>query len=179
MSIQASWLTKKWTIDRQAVRALDELSFTKELDVEELDAKDGKSPTNTKGFKAESLTITHRVMVSAGIDPKKEFEEWDALLGKRGGFHVQGRRIGPPALILDKVDMNVTAISNFGDFLDASITLTFNEDTNFKAAPKSATEKKVGDKTANAPGYKPNGEEKLKSAYNVRPTASAMSDKGG
>lgn len=177
MSIQCSWLSKKWVVDAQTVTALDNLSFTTELDVDEGDAKDGKNPTTVKGFKPQNLTTTHKVSRSTGSDPLKEFEEWQALIGKRGGFHIEGRRIGPPALILDAVAFNATAIANDGRFLAAEITLTFSEDVNFKVAPSSATEKFVGDKSTpeNAPGYKPGGT--VKSAYDVRPSASAAEAK--
>lgn len=179
MSIQCSWLSKKWVVDSNVITALEELSFVLELDVDEGEVKDGKSPTNTKGFKPQSLQTTHHVSRSTGTDPRKEFEEWTALLGKRGGFHVEGRRIGPPALILDRVEIAVTAVNNFGDFLDAEIYLTFSEDTNFVIAPKTATERYVGEnaKTQDAPGYQPNSSIGTKSAYNVRPSAAAAESK--
>lgn len=178
MSIQCSWLTKKWVVDSNVVTAMNELSLMKELDVEEGDTKDGKSPTNTKGFKPQSLQTTHKVSRSTGSDPRKEFEEWTALLGKRGGFHVEGKRIGPPALILDRVEIAVSAINNFGEFLDAEILLTFSEDVNFVMAPKPAAERYIGENSnaESAPGFQPNGAT-AKSAYNVRPSAAAVEAK--
>lgn len=178
MSIQCSWLSKKWVVDSNVITAMNELSLTKELDVDEGDVKDGKSPTNTKGFKPQSLQTTHHVSRSTGSDPRKEFEEWQALLGKRGGFHVEGKRIGPPALILDRVEIAVTAINNVGEFLDADILLTFSEDVNFVMAPKTATERYIGENSTaeSAPGYQPNGAT-AKSAYNIRPTAAAAEAK--
>ena len=179
MSIQASWLTRKWTIDLNGIKALEEFSLTKELDVEELAVKDGKSPTNTKGFKPQGLVTSYRVSISAGVDPLSEFEAWEALCGKRGGFHVAGRRMGPPALILDKVEFTANAISNAGQILDGQITLTFSEDVTFKIAPPSATSEYKGEKKSASPmpGYQPNGTQAGKSAYNVRPSASAKETK--
>lgn len=178
MSIQCSWLTKKWIVDSRTITAMNELSLMRELDVEELESKDGKNPTNTKGFKPQNLQTTHHVSTSTGTDPRKEFEEWCALLGKRGGFHIEGTRIGPPALILDRVEIDVTAINNAGEFLDADIMLTFSEDVNFVIAPKPATEKYIGENTKveSAPGIQPNGGT-TKSAYNVRPSAAAAEEK--
>lgn len=175
MSIQASWLTKKWTIDINSLTALNNFSLTKELEVEENETKSGKNPTNTKGFKPQSLVTSHKVSLSTGADPLAEFNSWQALAGKRGGFHIEGKRIGPAALILDKVEFTAGAISNAGRILEAEITLTFSEDVNFAKAPTAAVEKYLGDvsTTENAPGYRPTGAEKVKSAYNVRPSASA------
>lgn len=173
MSIQCSWLAKKWVVDSNVITAMNRFSLTKELDVEENETKDGKNPTNVKGFKPQSLTTTHKVSTSTGSDPLKEFREWEALCGKRGGFHIEGRRIGPPALILDRVEIVANAISNTGQILDADITLTFSEDVNFAPAPKAAVEKYVGEANlGDTPGYQPNGTAS-KSAYNVRPSASA------
>ena len=179
MSIMASWLSKKWLVDSNIVTALNELNFTKELDVEEQDTKEGKSPTAVKGFKPQKLETSHKVSRSAGGDPRKEFEEWQKLLGKRGGFHIAGTRIGPAALILDRVEIAVTALNNDGEFMDAQILLTFSEDTSFAPAPKVAVEKYVGDTytESDTPGYRPNGTEKAGSAYNVRPNASAAEAK--
>lgn len=175
MSIQASWLSKKWTIDSNSLRALNNFSLTKELDVEENETKSGKNPTNTKGFKPQTLVTTHKESRSTGADPLAEFNSWKALAGKRGGFHIEGKRIGPAALILDKVEFTATAISNTGLILEAEITLTFSEDVSFAKAPTAAVEKYLGDASTseNAPGYQPQGATTIKSAYNVRPSASA------
>ena len=178
MSIQASWLDKKWTIDRNGLTALNNFSLTKELDVEENEAKDGKNPTNVKGYKPQSLVTSHKVSYSTGKSPLKEFEEWQARCGKRAGFHIEGRRIGPSALILDKVEFTANAISNTGQILNAEITLTFSEDVNFVKAPKVAVERYVGEsQTGSTPGYSQSGKTEVKSAYNVRPTASAAEAK--
>lgn len=179
MSISASWLTKKWIVDSNIVTALNNFSLVKELDVEENETKTGKSPTNTKGFKPQSLVTSHKVSISAGADPLREFMSWQALAGKRGGFHIEGKRIGPSALILDKVEFNATAISNSGVILEAEITLTFSEDVSFAKAPTASVEKYPGDAATaeNAPGYRPQGIESTKSAYNVRPSASAIEAK--
>jgi hypothetical protein len=180
MAIQASWLTKKWTIDRSGILALENISLTKELDVEEGEAKDGKAPTITKGYTPQSLTTTHKVSLSAGADPLQEYESWVELLGKRAGFHIEGRRIGPAALILDAVSFSASALSNTGEILAGEISLTFSEDVNFQKAPSVVVEKYVGDQATpeNAPGYNPGGQVN-KSAYNIRPSASAAEQMGG
>ena len=179
MSIQASWLSKKWTIDSNSLTALNNFSLIKELDIEENETKSGKNPTNTKGFKPQSLTTSHKVSMAAGADPLREFETWKALAGKRGGFHIEGKRIGPPALILDRVEFTANAITNTGIILDAEITLTFSEDVSFAKAPTAAVEKYPGDQATaeKAPGYRPDGTASAKSAYNVRPSASAIEAK--
>ena len=181
MGVVCSWGGKKWIIDAKTLTALNELTLTRELDVEEGDVKDGKAPTTVKGYKAQTLTTTHRVSFSAGSDPRAEFEAWQALLGKRSGFHVEGTRISAPALILDSVEFMATAISNTGEFLAAEIILTFSEDVSFAPAPAVATELYVGDPATpeTTPGYKPNGSSETKSAYNVRPSASAAETKLG
>ena len=162
MSIQASWLDKKWTIDRNGLTAINNFSLTKELDAEEQEAKDGKNPTKTKGFKPQSLVISHKVSYSTGKSPLAEFEEWQARCGKRAGFHIEGRRIGPAALILDRVEFTTNAISNTGH-----------------KAPEAAIELYVGESqtAGSTPGYSPKGQTEVKSAYNVRPSASAAEAK--
>ena len=179
MAIQASWLDKKWTIDPTGITFLNGLSMKKELDVEENEAKDGKNPINTKGFKPQGLTTTHKVGFSAGVNPLKEFDAWKNRCGKRSGFFVEGQKFGPPVLILDKVEFTATNISNTGIILDAEITLTFSEDTGPAKAPAAAVELFVGDTATpeTAPGYNPNANKGTKSAYNVGPSKSTAADK--
>lgn len=181
MAIQASWLDKKWTIDASGIIALGSLSLTKELDVEEEDTKDGLNPTVVKGYMPQSLTTTHKVSLATGTDPRQELESWEERLGKRAGFHIEGRRIGPAALILDAVSFSASAIGNRGEVFEAEISLTFSEDVNFQKAPPVVVEKYVGDQATpeNAPGYCPSGAKANKSAYNVRPSASAAEQMGG
>ena len=179
MSIQASWLDKKWIIDINAVNGLDNISMKKELDVEENDSKDGQNPTNTKGYKPQGLTTTHKVSFAAGTNPRQEYISWQARVGKRAGFHINGTRFGPSVLILDKVEFKSSHISNNGKILEAEITLTFSEDVNKAAAPLAAVELFFGDiaQPATTPGYNPNAGNVVKSAYNVRPSASETTAK--
>lgn len=178
MSIQASWLDKKWTIDGNAINGLNNIAIKKELDVEENESKDGKNPTNTKGFKPQSFTTTHKVGYAAGTNPLKEYEAWRQRCGKRSGFHIAGKRFGPPVLILDKMEFTAGAISNTGVILDAEITLSFSEDVNTISAPTAAVELFVGDTATpeTTPGYNPNASSG-KSAYNIGPSKSAAEEK--
>lgn len=177
MSIQASWLDKKWVIDPTALLGLDGLNLKLELDAEEQEAKDGKNPINTKGFKPQGFSTKHKVNVFAGGDPLAEIESWKKRLGKRSGFFLEGRKAGPAVAILDNVDYNATAITTGGVILEAEITLTFSEDTNVKAAPTAAVELYVGDTAGAKPGYNPTGATNAKSAYDIRPSASAAESK--
>ena len=178
MSIQASWLDKKWTIDAAGILALQNLNLKRELDFEEQEAKDGKNPINTKGYKPQALSFPFEVSRATGNDPLQEFEAWLDRRGKRAGFHLEGRRYGPPVLVLDSVEIEATHISNAGTILAAKITLNFSEDTNTAKAPAAAVELYVGDtaKPESTPGYNPNAP-KSKSAYKVGPSASAAESK--
>lgn len=181
MSIQASWLDMKWTIDNYGIKSLENIAMSRELDVEENESKDGQNPTNTKGYKPQGLVTTHRVSFSGGGNPRREYEQWKKRCGKRAGFHIEGTRFGPPVLILDKAEFKALAISNTGQILAAEITLTFSEDVNTAKAPVAAIELFVGDTATpeNTPGYNPNSSNAAKSAYNVRPSAAAAAEKGG
>lgn len=176
MSIQASWLDKKWTVESSTLNGIGSLSMKKELDVEEQEAKDGKKPTNTKGYKPQDFTTTHTVSHFVGTDPVQEYESWKSRLGKRAPFFVGGKRFGPAVAILDKVEFSANAINNRGIILSAEISLTFSEDTNAAPAPTAATEPYVG-AVGNTPGYDPSGQPTSTSAYNIRPSASAMAAK--
>lgn len=179
MSIQASWLDKKWTIDQSGILALKSLSLTKELDVEEQEAKDGKNPINTKGYKPQSLALPFHVSRDTGSDPLQELESWMDRRGKRAAFHLAGKRYGPPVLILDSVEFEATNITHTGVITSANITLNFSEDVNTAQAPAAAVEQYVGDtaKPGSTPGYNPNANAAKGSAYKIGPSASAAESK--
>lgn len=179
MSIQASWLDKKWTIDGSTINGLNNISMRKELDVEENESKDGQNPTNTKGYKPQGLTTTHKVAFTAGTNPRREYKAWQDRVGKRAAFHINGKRFGPPVLILDKAAFKATNISNTGQILAAEITLTFSEDVNKAVAPAAAIELFFGDIATpeTTPGYNPNATTVVKSAYSIRPSASEIAAK--
>lgn len=174
MSIQASWLDKKWTIDGSTINGLNNISMRRELDVEENESKDGQNPTNTKGYKPQGLTTTHKVGFAVGTNPRQEYKAWQDRVGKRAGFHINGTRFGPPVLILDKAEFKATHISNTGQILEGEITLTFSEDVNKTIAPAAAIELFFGDiaDPKTTPGYNPNAAAEVKSAYSIRPSAS-------
>lgn len=178
MSTQASWLDKQWTIDSNGIKALNGITLAKELDVDENESKDGKNPTNTRGFKPQTLTLSHKVALVTGGDPRKELESWRQRCGKRAGFYLNGQRFGPPVLILDKVEFASAFIDNQGRLLEADISLTFSEDVNTVAAPAAATELFFGDiaTPGKTPGYNPSGKTTA-SAYNIRPSSSAAAEK--
>ena len=179
MSIQASWLDKKWTIDAAGVLALQDLTLKRELDVEEQDTKDGKPQTNTKGYKPQPLALPFHVSRSTGNDPLQEFETWMDRRGKRAPFYLAGTRYGPAVLILDSVEFEATNITSSGIIAAANITLNFSEDVNTAQAPAAAVELYVGDtaKPGSTPGYNPSGAKAAGSAYKIGPSASAAEAK--
>ena len=174
MSVQASWFDKKWVIDPKKILGLDGLSLKLELDAEQQEAKDGKNPINTKGFKPQTFSTRHKVNIFAGGDPLGEIEAWKKRLGERSPFYLEGRKLGPAVMVLDNVDYNATAFSTSGVILETEITLTFSEDTNVKAAPTAAVELYVGDTTKEKPGYNPTGATNAKSACDIRPSSSPI-----
>lgn len=181
MSKQGAWLDKKFFVDQNGICTLDNLSLSKELDADEQKSKDGKNPTNSKGFKAQSLNLSVHYSKFAGMNPLKEFNEWGDRVGKRSGFLIEGKRIGAQAFILDKVSIQTNVINNFGEIVDATISLDFSEDTSFAKAPKPCIEEYVETNekvdNSNLKGYAPNGAQNSKSAYNVGPSNSAKEAK--
>lgn len=179
MSIQASWLDKTWTIDINALHGLESISLKKELDIEENDSKDGQNPTNTKGYKPQGLSTTHKVAFVAGTNPRQEYTAWQERVGERSGFYLNGTQFGPTVLILDKVEFKANKISNTGQILAGEITLTFSEDVAKAQAPAAAVELYFGDiaQPETTPGYNPNAAAVVQSAYAIRPSASETTAK--
>lgn len=142
-------------------------------------AKTAKTQPIQRDINRKGLQQPTPFPIFAGTNPRQEYISWQARVGKRAGFHINSTRFGPPVLILDKVEFKASHINNTGQILEGEITLTFAEDVNQVIAPAATTELYFGDIALpeTTPGYNPNANNTAKSAYNVRPSASAAAEK--
>lgn len=124
MTIQATYLTKKWEISATRVAALGSLSTACEVK-RVSDSANGKSKIT--GLELQRLTLDYVTTFESGGSPRKEFEEWEDLVGQCGELRIGGRRFGPANFQLRSVSMQDALVDQRGRIRRATIALSLVE----------------------------------------------------
>lgn len=131
MSVQATFLGMKWEINRQRTAAIGTLSTAAEVK-RVSDSTTGKSKIT--GMQLQELDIDYLSTFETGGNPRQEFENWQALIGKYGPLRVAGYRFGPANFQLRSVSMTDAMVDTMGRIRKATIALHLVE----FVAPESA-----------------------------------------
>lgn len=124
MTIQATYLGKLWEISSNRVAGIGGLKTAVEVK-RVSDSANGKSKIT--GFELQTLDIEYLTTFEAGGDPRKEFEDWQDLVGNYGPLQIANRRFGPSNFQLRSVAMNNALIDQRGRIRRANISLTLVE----------------------------------------------------
>jgi hypothetical protein len=89
-----------------------------------------KSTTNIKGRELQPLSLSTIYVRGAGVDPRSQIAEWEALVGKAHPLYIEGQRFGPQKLMLKSVNVSDILLTNTGKFLKCAVALEFEEYTN-------------------------------------------------
>ena len=131
MSVQATFLGMKWEINRQRTAAIGTLSTAAEVK-RVSDSTTGKSKIT--GMQLQELDIDYLSTFETGGNPRHEFENWQALIGKYGPLRVAGYRFGPANFQLRSVSMTDAMVDTMGRIRKATIAIHLVE----FVAPESA-----------------------------------------
>ena len=124
MSTQATYLGRNFEISNNRVAALGSLSTASEVK-RVSDSDSGKSKIT--GLELQRLELTYLTTFESGGDPRKEYEDWQAMLGKYGPLQIAGRRFGPAYFQLRSVSMNGALVDQAGRVRRATIALSLVE----------------------------------------------------
>ena len=124
MSQQAQFLGKVWEISPQRVAALGTL--TTAVEVRRVsDSASGKSKIT--GLELQRLELDYLTTFESGGSPRKEYEDWEALVGRYGPLRIGGRRFGPANLQLRSVSLQDALVDQRGRIRRATIALSLVE----------------------------------------------------
>lgn len=124
MSIQCTYLGRTWGVDSQRAAAIGSISTAVEVR-RVSDSTNGKSKIT--GFELQRIDIEYLTTFESGGNPRKEYEDWQTLLGKYGELRVGGRRFGAKYFQLRSVSMNDALIDSQGRVRSADIALNLVE----------------------------------------------------
>ena len=88
---------------------------------------DGVSTTNYKGRELQALSLSTIYVRGAGVDPRGQIAEWEALVGKSHPLYIGDQRFGPKRFMLKSVNASDILLSNTGKFLRVTVVLKFEE----------------------------------------------------
>lgn len=124
MSVQCTYLGRTWGVDSKRVAAIGTLSIAVEVR-RVSDSTNGKSKIT--GMELQRLDIDYLTTFETGGNPRKEYEDWQTLLGKYGELRIGGRRFGAKYFQLRSVSMNNALIDTNGRVRRANIALNLVE----------------------------------------------------
>ena len=87
------------------------------------------SATNARGRELQKISLSTLYVRGAGVDPRGQIAEWEAVVGQSYPLYIEGQRFGPPKLTLKSVDVSDVLLSNTGKFLQCAIAVNFEEYT--------------------------------------------------
>lgn len=139
MQYTATWGPKGFLISASKIVPLMDLTSTVSVKTETQKDTSGTSQTNHKGRELQPISLSTMYLRAAGVDPRAQMEEWEALVGQSHPLIVGGKRFGPAKLMLKSVSTSDIITNNDGAFLQAKVALSFEEYSESSATSVSAS----------------------------------------
>ena len=127
MEYTALWGPKGFIVSPSKIVPLMDLSTSFSIKSDSGNDTSGSSVTNTKGRELQSVSLSTLYVRGAGVDPRGQIAEWEALVGQSYPLYIEGKRFGPPKLMLESVDVSDVLLNNAGVFLQCAIAVKFKE----------------------------------------------------
>ena len=139
MEYTALWGPKGFIVSPTKIVPLLNLTTTFAVKSENGNSTGGSSTTNTRGRELQAVSLSTLYVRAAGVDPRGQIAEWEALVGEAHPLYIAGDRFGPNKLMLKSVDVSDVLLSNTGKFLQVAIALKFEEYSDGKTTTTKST----------------------------------------
>lgn len=172
MEYTALWGPKGFIVSPSKIVPLLNLATSFSVKSDNGNDTSGTPATNTKGRELQTVSLSTLYVRGAGVDPRGQIAEWEAVVGKSYPLYIEGQRFGPPKLTLKSVDVSDILLTNSGKFLQAAVALTFEEYSDSTTKKNTASSRSSNSSSASkaAATYKSITEQKKK-ALNTSATA--------
>lgn len=145
MSYMAEWGPQGFVCTTYKVLPIVSFSSTKSAKTENQSDADDSGKTNIKGTEPYKISIATQCLRAAGVDPRKQVEEWETLVGEAYPLYLGGERFGPKKMYLKSVSADNYLFTNAGKVLSVDLKLEFEE--YIAPASKKTTKKKTKSKS--------------------------------
>lgn len=121
--------TKAFEVTQNRIYTFENIQYGSTLSTQKQDSSGKKPSTYNKGPGLNTLSISIKLDVSLGVNPRKEIEEWEAIkdAGIAYPFLLGGRPLGKNKWLLVSVQAIMLVIDNSGNVLSAELELKFDE----------------------------------------------------
>ena len=130
MKYTALWGPKGFIVSPSKIVPLLDLTTAFSVKADTGNDTKGTSATNVKGRELQTVSLSTLYVLGAGVDPRGQIAEWEALVGKAYPLYIEDKRFGPKKLMLKSVNVSDILLNNTGKFLQAAVALQFEEYTN-------------------------------------------------
>lgn len=152
MAIMATWGKKKFEVSPSKINALQNLSTSFDLDVDQTRDADGNTVITHKGVKALSVKFDVLVASSAGFDVRAEIDSWKALVGKSEPLMIGTTLFSTQKFLLTGVGIGDIALDNRGRFVSAKLSIALDEADETAPAPPKLEQNETTNLTTISPG---------------------------
>lgn len=139
MEYTALWGPKGFIVSPSKIVPLMDLSTSFSVKSDSGNDTSGTSKTNDRGRELQKLSLSTLYVRGAGVDPRGQIAEWEAVVGKSYPLYIEGKRFGPDKLTLKSVDVSDILLSNTGKFLQCAVALQFEEYSTVKTTRTTTT----------------------------------------
>lgn len=144
MEYTALWGPKGFIVSPTKIVPLLDLSTSFSVKTDNGNDANGTSTTNTRGRELQEVSLSTLYVRGAGVDPRGQITEWEALVGQSHPLYIEGQRFGPAKLMLKSVNVSDILLSNTGKFLKCAVSLNF-EEYSTEAATRTASATKAAE----------------------------------
>ncbi|OUO32245.1 hypothetical protein [Olsenella sp. An293] len=128
MATQAEWNGFTWGVAPGCVRPIKQLDSNRSVSVERNEDKEGEPATQTVAMDLMTLDLSYTAALSAtGRDPRDEYGEWWRNVSVYAPFYLNGRRFMADLFMLKSAAPSDILLGPDGQWLSATITLSFEE----------------------------------------------------
>ena len=127
MEYTALWGPKGFIVSPTKIVPLLDLATSFAVKTDNGNDANGTAATNQRGRELQQISLSTLYVRGAGVDPRGQIAEWEAVVGKAYPLYIQGQRFGPAKLLLKSVDVSDILLSNTGKFLQCAVSLNFEE----------------------------------------------------
>lgn len=140
MGYMAKWGPRGFVCTTYKVLPIVSFSTTKAAKTENQSDTSGSGQTNIKGTEPYTTSLATQCLRAAGVDPRKQVEDWESLVGEAYPLYIGEERFGPEYMYLKSVSASNYMFTNSGKILSVDLQLEFEE----FIGPVSTTAKKSG-----------------------------------
>lgn len=144
MTYTARWGPKGFLVSPTKIVPFDGLSASVAV---KSNGDSGSAPTDTRGLEAQKIAFSVTYLRSVGVDPRAQFEEWKSLVGQAHPLYIGEKRFGPAKMMLSGVEMSDVLLTNSGEFLKLTLSISLEEHV---SDPATKARSSSGSKSASA-----------------------------